>query len=132
MRRNKEIRENKEEKQKKGKTNKRKWVRILLGLVLTAAIVTASLSGIDYIGAKSKMNQLSSENNVSENGNLEESSEFRKLTDSYLQALELYLNIRRLGSVDGSVYTGKMENMPFLQTGTGAEKKVVTLKEAAG
>ena len=54
MRRNKEIRENKEEKQKKGKTNKRKWVRILLGLVLTAAIVTASLSGIDYIGAKSK------------------------------------------------------------------------------
>lgn len=132
MRRNKEIRENKEEKQKKGKTNKRKLVRILLGLVLTAATVTASLSGIDYIGAKSKMNQLSSENNVSENGNLEESSEFRKLTDSYLQALELYLNIRRLGSVDGSVYTGKMENMPFLQTGTGAEKKVVTLKEAAG
>ena len=57
MRRNKEIRENKEEKQKKGKTNKRKLVRILLGLVLTAATVTASLSGIDYIGAKQRISK---------------------------------------------------------------------------
>lgn len=132
MRRNKEIRENKEEKTKKGKTNKRKLVRIFLGMVLTAATVTASLSGINYLGGKSVMNRLTRESNVSESGKMEESLEFQKLTDSYLQALELYLEIRRMGSGDGSFYKGKIEDMPFLQTGAGTGEKTVTLKEAAG
>ena len=86
MSQNKEIKGNKEEKQKKGKTKKRKFVRIFLGMVLTAATVTASLSGINYLGGKSVMNRLTRESNVSESGKMEESLEFQKLTDSYLQA----------------------------------------------
>ena len=132
MSQNKEIKGNKEEKQKKGKTKKRKFVRIFLGMVLTAATVTASLSGINYLGGKSVMNRLTRESNVSESGKMEESLEFQKLTDSYLQALELYLEIRRMGSGDGSFYKGKIEDMPFLQTGAGTGEKTVTLKEVAG
>ena len=132
MSQNKEIKGNKEEKQKKGKTKKRKFVRIFLGMVLTAATVTASLSGTSYLGGKSVMNRLTRESNVSESGKMEESLEFQKLTDSYLQALELYLEIRRMGSGDGSFYKGKIEDMPFLQTGAGTGEKTVTLKEVAG
>ena len=79
------------------------------------------------------MDRIARESNISENGKLEEKPGVsRKLTDSYLQALDLYLEIRRMGSEDGSFYKGKLEDMPFLQTGTGSEKKTITLKEAAG
>ena len=132
MNNRKETSGNKEKKEKQGKTGKRKYVRILLSAVLTAATVTASLSGINYLGGKSTMDRIARESNISENGKLEESLEFQKLTDSYLQALDLYLEIRRMGSEDGSFYKGKLEDMPFLQTGTGSEKKTITLKEAAG
>lgn len=132
MKNNKEISGDKEKKEKQGKTEKRKYVRILLSIVLTAATVTASLSGINYLGGKSVMNRLTRESNVSESGKMEESLEFQKLTDSYLQALELYLEIRRMGSGDGSFYKGKIEDMPFLQTGAGTGEKTVTLKEVAG
>lgn len=132
MNRSKETSGDKKKKEKQGKTEKRKYVRILLSIILTAATVTASLSGINYLGGKSTMNRIARESNISENGKLEESLEFQKLTDSYLQALDLYLEIRRLGSSDGSFYKGKIEDMPFLQTGTGSGKKTITLKEAAG
>ena len=64
MNNRKETSGNKEKKEKQGKTGKRKYVRILLSAVLTAATVTASLSGINYLGGKSTMDRIARESNI--------------------------------------------------------------------
>ena len=129
---NKKTEGNREKKTKNGKTEKRKWCRVFLGILLITATAVTSLSGVNLLGDSASMKELVNTNNISEQGKLEESLEFQNVTDGYLQALKLYLDIRSRGSADGSFYTGKIEDMPFLQTGTGSKQKVVTLKEAAG
>ncbi len=122
---------NEQKKKQHGKTNGKKMISVVLTLLLAVSTIAASFSGVNYIGARSTMDQLSGKNNISENGKLEESLEFQRITDGYLQALKLYLTIRRMGSTDGSLYTGKLSDMPFLKTGGGSDTKVLTVQETA-
>lgn len=122
---------NEQKKKQHGKTNGKKMISVVLTLLLAVSTIAASFSGVNYIGARSTMDQLSGKNNISENGKLEESLKFQRITDGYLQALKLYLTIRCMGSADGSLYTGKLSDMPFLKTGGGSDTKVLTVQETA-
>ena len=88
---------NEQKKKQHGKTNGKKMISVVLTLLLAVSTIAASFSGVNYIGARSTMDQLSGKNNISEKGKLEESLEFQRITDGYLQALKLYLTIRCMG-----------------------------------
>ena len=43
-------------------------ISVVLTLLLAVSTIAASFSGVNYIGARSTMDQLSGKNNITENG----------------------------------------------------------------